>query len=134
MRIERESDAEVLLWDGDGTTIENPDVTLTYENDPDVGRPRANLSFRLDLGALGVREVVIDLPLADLRRWHCAAQADTLLVGEQMIDAAADGLPLVEVRELPDENGTVLVANKREGLTRVSAIHLSRPRTMAAPE
>lgn len=63
--------ASVLLWDGDGRELNNPDVALAFDPDVDgeVGRQLATLTFSLPMGAFGDYEVVIDVPLQAILAW-----------------------------------------------------------------
>ena len=124
-------DADVLLFDGDGVTVHDPQVTLTFEADHDhtIGRPRANLVFSLDLGTLGTHDVYVQVPVDDVSRWHRAILADTYRVGEACHDLRTGHA--CRVVEVANPYGSIGVHDFATGETRVvHASDLSRPRTM----
>lgn len=64
------SAAAVVIYDGNGRVIDTPGVELTYNSaSADTGAARANLLFRLPLGALGDTTVYVDIPPAEILAW-----------------------------------------------------------------
>lgn len=126
-------DSDVLLFDGDGTTVRDPQVSLTFEADHDhkVGRPRANLVFSLDLGALGKQAVYVQVPPDDVIRWSRAVAADLWHIGEACHDLTPPRPHACRVTAVADEYGQITVHDFATGEDRkVHSSSLSRPRTM----
>lgn len=93
-------------------------------------KPR--IEIPLDFGDLGELTVYAHLDLRALGEASRLLLANTYQVGEKVVDIGPSGSgTTVVVRETADDNGVLRVASTG-GTYRLSAKHITRPRTMDA--